>query len=110
MKSVFDDARQLIQAAIQQCFGSELVVMLPDGQQRKIQGYIKHQSSENHAIKRLLTASCLPPLSTMMIKGKRYSLAFSGHEQGKGNKDSQLQREYVLNLSQAGIKHDFSEF
>ena len=95
MKSAFDDARQLIRVAIQQCFGSELVVMLPDGQQRKIQGYIKHQSSESHAIKRLLTASCLPPLSTMMIKGKRYSLVFSGHEQGKGNKDSQDRKSVV---------------
>ena len=110
MKSAFDDARQLIQVAIQQCFGSELVVMLPDGQQRKIQGYIKHQSTESHAIKRLLTASCLPPLSTMMIEGKRYSLVLSGHEPGKGKRESQLQREYVLNLSQAGIKHHFSEF
>ncbi|WP_318438150.1 hypothetical protein [Photobacterium leiognathi] len=110
MNSPFDEARQLIRASIEQCFSRDWVVKQPDGKERKIQGYIKHQSRDGHTIQRLLTSSYLPPLSTMMVKGKCYCLVHSGYNHGQVKHESQLQREYLLNLSKAGGKHDFSEF
>ncbi|EPG0369729.1 TPA: hypothetical protein ACX6QR_000823 [Photobacterium damselae] len=110
MKTSFDDARALIELSIQSCFGRDLVIMTSDGQPKTIRGYIKTQSVDGHQVKRLLTVSCLPTLSTIMLEGKRYSLSLSSPEQGKGQRDSQIQNVYILNLTQAGIKHDFSEF
>ncbi|PSW14780.1 hypothetical protein C9I98_21585 [Photobacterium sanctipauli] len=108
--SQFEGARELVRASLQSCFGRPIVVMLSDGSQRTVQGYIKSTELNGNKVKRLLTDAELPPLASLMDEGKRYVLAHSNALDMGRDGDSQITREYLMSLESAGAKHGWSEF
>ena len=84
--------------------------MMPDGNQQTVQGYIKVTESAGNKVKRLLTDAVLPPKASLMDENKRYVLVFSEASGTARNGDSQIMREYLMNLESAGANHGWSEF
>lgn len=108
--SAFDEARALLRASVLDCFGNGMLATAPDGSPLSFRGYVRRQETEGRTVYSLMTDDELPELSTLTYKGKQYQLVFQSPAQGRGNDESQLIRQYTMNLKQTGGKRGWSEY
>ncbi|MEL6113760.1 hypothetical protein P0Y67_00945 [Photobacterium sp. SP02] len=108
--AAFDDARALLRASVLDCFSNAMLATAPDGTPSPFRGYVRRQETESRTVYSLMTDDDLPELSTLEYKGKPYQLVFQGPAQGRGNDESQLIRQYTMNLIQTGVKRGWSEY
>ncbi|NAW66724.1 hypothetical protein [Photobacterium halotolerans] len=108
--AAFDEARALLRASVLDCFSNAMLATAPDGSPLSFRGYVRSQETEGRAVYSLMTDDELPEQSTMDYNGKPYQLVFQGPAQGRGNDESQLIRQYTMNLIQAGVKRGWSEY
>lgn len=107
--SAFESARALVRDSIRTCFGKPMFVMTPQGKQIEIVGYVRNREKETNQVHLLETDAQLPERCTMLYRDKRYMLVFNAPAKGFGS-DSQIMREYVMTLAEAGAKNEWSEF
>ncbi|UIP28886.1 hypothetical protein [Photobacterium sp. TLY01] len=108
--AAFDEARALLRASVLDCFSNAMLAITPDGTPLPVRGYVRPQETEGRTVYSLMTNDELPELSTLSYKGKLYQLVFQGPARGRGNDESQLIRQYTMNLKETGGRRGWSEY
>ncbi|MFM2477374.1 hypothetical protein [Celerinatantimonas sp. MCCC 1A17872] len=110
MGSAFEAARDEMRQALLRIFAMPMAVLWPDATTHTIDGYLRTKEINAVNVRRLLTDAVVPAQSVMLVDGVRYVLSYNSPQPSKGERGSQIVREYILMPETSGGGHGWSEF
>lgn len=108
--SYFTQARDQLKAAILTTFGDDYAIQTVNGVVN-VEGYVKCMEEETTKVFTFYTDAHLPSKSTLVHDGVLYELSLSMQQSGtSARSNSQIIREYIMNLAQAAVQNGWSEY
>lgn len=109
--SDFEQARDDLREQILSTFGYLMEVTDPEGVSRSITASVKAKERDGVTVHTLITDVVLIPLSIVVYHHQTYTITSGAPAQGRNtSQQSQIIREYPMNLKQAGEQNGWSEY